>query len=773
MNNSQVVENSTLRKFLFAAFFLTGATGLVYQIIWSRLLIFSFGYSIYSISVVIIAFMGGLALGSYFGGILADRVKNTVSLYACAEVGIGVIALITYPLLMGLPHMVASLREVLSIPYSGFSLWAFAISICILVPPTFLMGLTLPLLARALTRVKEKSAIDIGTLYSVNTVGAAVGSLVAGFFLIALVGVYATLALAACVNILIGVAAIIIKGRVESAGGAGGAGGTGDAGPSALEQEPERSCAASQSSILREPIFWAFGVSGFSALAVEVVWIRIFSPYLENSTYAFALILGIFLFGIAIGGWVGRRVAAKRADSVAGFGVCQLLVGLSTGIGVIFLFVFVQHYYNILPKLGLLVDRPSIIVEQGASLFAILFASTFFMGMGFPFIAQWAGSEFSSLGRRTGKLYAANTVGAIFGALAGGFFMLPLLGTSNSLLFLVFLNCVNGVVLLLFRRRSLKIPMGKFVVMAVLLILFITLLRGIPNPGIYAITKAYKEIQILAVREDPDVNVMLLAKKSDATSRSLHINLRLVSGSGEKLTLWMSNLPILLFNRPSTRILNIGLGYGVTYITSLKHPGVKIDVVELIPSVAELFIEFNPNVKEAAQTGRGKIIIGDGRNYMLSVKEPYDIVLIDPTPPLYASGAVNLYTADFFQIVMEKLTEAGILFLRIPESADLKSIKLLLRTAMEVFPYVSLWSPGGGYGGFSVIASKAAYDVSDSELKRRVLEKPFFDDMTKAILLKYQPTMKLKGRELAAVLGKTPVVTDDRPYLEFPLFFDY
>ncbi|MEE9543807.1 MAG: fused MFS/spermidine synthase [Thermodesulfobacteriota bacterium] len=763
MSNSHAVEHSLLRKFLFIAFFLTGATGLVYQIIWSRLLVFSFGYTIYSISVVITAFMGGLALGSYFGGILADRIKNTVTAYAAAELGIGLIALLTYPLLMGLPRMVAGLRELLSIPYSGFSLWAFLISICVLVPPTFLMGLTLPLLSKALTRIKENSAIDIGTLYSVNTVGAAVGSVVAGFFLIALMGVYRTLLLAACVNILIGLMAIILNRSLKA-----------NEAPGARDEGAfSGASAASSVPLYREPIFWAFGVSGFSALAIEVVWIRIFAPYLENSTYAFALILGIFLLGIAIGGWAGRRVAARRADSVAGFGVCQLLVGLSTGVGVILLFVFVQHYYNILPKLGLLVVKPTIIIEQAVFIFAILFASTFFMGAGFPFIAQWAGSEFAKLGGRTGKLYAANTVGAIFGALAGGFLFLPLFGTSDTLIFLVVVNCLNGAVLVGLTRRSIKIPMKKLVVLAALLIVFISLLRGIPNPGIYAITKAYEKYRILAVREDPDVNVTLLERKSDATSRSLHINLRLVSGSGRELTLWMSNLPILLFNKPSTRILNIGLGYGVTYVTSLVHPGVKIDVVELIPSVAELFDEFNPYVKEAAETGRGSIIIGDGRNYLLSVEEAYDIVLIDPTPPLYGTGAVNLYTADFFQIVMEKLSEEGILFLRIPGSADYESTRLLIRTAMEVFPNVSLWSPPSGYKGISVIASNRDYDLSPAELERRVNEKEFFSVSMRETLLKYQPWMEIKGEALLEKLEKTPVVTDDRPYLEFPLFFEY
>jgi spermidine synthase len=204
----RVVQSPTFRYFLYAAFFLTGATGLVYQVLWSRLLVLSFGYTIHSISIVITAFMGGLAAGSALGGVVSDRLRNTVTVYGLSELGIGLIALATYPLLTGLPYAIAEYRQILSIPYYGFSTWTFLITMAILVPPTFLMGLTLPLLARALTRVKESAALDVGALYSVNTMGAALGSVVTGFFLVAYFGVFTTLVMAASVNILSGVSAV-------------------------------------------------------------------------------------------------------------------------------------------------------------------------------------------------------------------------------------------------------------------------------------------------------------------------------------------------------------------------------------------------------------------------------------------------------------------------------------------------------------------------------------------------------------------------------------
>lgn len=778
-----VVETPRLRLLLFGAFFLTGSTGLIYQILWSRLLVLSFGYTIYSVSIVITAFMGGLAIGSVLGGFIADRVRATVFAYGLAELGIGVIALITYPLLNGLPHMIASMRSSVSIPYYGFSPWTFLIVMGILLPPTILMGLTLPLLARALTRFKEDSARDLGALYAWNTCGAAIGAILTGFILIAFFGIYTTLLMAASINMIIGVMAVIVSRRAGRAA-SGGAGlsppSTGEAYPVSSSVTGEGGRApGSAPSILRAPIFWAFAVSGFASLAGEVVWVRIFSPYLENSTYAFSLILFIFLMGIAAGGWAGRRVAARTSGSLLGFGVCQLGAGLCTATGLILLFIFVQHYYGVLPEMAMLITRPRIIPEMSVSIAVILIPSTFFMGAGFPFIAQWAGSEFARLGERTGKLYAANTIGSILGALAGGFVLLPVLGTRDGLVFITFLYILNGGVIIYLCRKSFAHRPRTVWAVAILLLVLIAALRSVPDPSLFAITNAHKDAEVLAFKEDPDVNVTLMGRRGDNRNYNLYINLRLVSGSAFNLTPWMVHLPMMLHKGPAppSRMLNIGLGVGHTFSVALAHySDLKIDAVELVPTVVDLFREFSPHGSEMLKNERGRVIIADGRNYLLSAKEPYDIVLIDPTPPLYGTGAVNLYTADFFKIVKERLAPGGILFLRIPYSADRPSVDLLLRTAIEVFPNVSLWMPpyakkGASIAGYSVIAGADDNTMSAEALSEKVMALDSLNDDWKKMLLKSQPILLGKGAEvLAGDLDDFRVVTDDRPYLEFPLF---
>ncbi len=761
--NSDLTKRDPLRYYLFFAFFLTGATGLVYQVLWSRLLVFSFGYTIFSISIVITAFMGGLALGSAIGGVLADRVKNLVSLYGMAEIGIGAIAIITYPLLMAMPYGIAEYREALNIPYYGLSPWTMLIAMCILVPPTFLMGLTLPILAKVLTRVKESAAMDIGALYALNTLGAAGGAILAGFLLIGLLGLYKTLLLAAAVNIIIGVVAIYFGRSYKR--------------PLTKEltyEGGDEGFAAPARSILKEPVFWSFGVSGFTALACEVVWIRLFSPYLENSTYAFSLILGIFLLGIAFGGWAARRVGAKMSSSLFGFSLCQILTGFATAIGLLGFFVFISFNYKLLPQLGLLVGDPSIILSNAFGIFLIVIPSTFFMGAGFPFIARWAAGEFKSLGGRTGKLYASNTVGSIFGALLGGFVLLPTLGTRNSLIFLVSVFILNGIYLLYMSRAQTRRAMRVILASVIVLVCVIVAFRVLPDPNIYALNSAYPGHNVVSYIEDADVNVAMLESAKNKDAKSLHLNMRLVSGTGLGLTPWMSYLPILMFDGGEPkRMLNIGLGVGHTLMTASKKPGLEIDVAELVPSVVTLFKEYNPEAEKILANERVNIILGDGRNILLSAESGYDIITIDPTPPLYGSGAVNLYTADFFTVILEKLSEKGVLLLRIPASADESAVKLLIKTSLMVFPNVSLWQPPFKGRGYSLIASKHDYQMTKEDIANEVRSADFLDDGWKKLLLETQPI--LIGEEIALVkfTKDVPVVTDDMPYLEFPLLYKF
>ena len=741
-----------------AAFFLTGAAGLIFQVVWTRLLVLSFGYNIHSVSVVVGAFMGGLALGSYAGGWLSDRLKNPIRFYAICEILVGLFAIAASIGLQLLPEWIAGLRTTLEIPYYGFSPWVLLISLVILLPPTLLMGATLPLLSKGLTRSKEEGAIQIGNLYSINTFGAALGSVLTGFVLIAVLGIQSTLLLAAAIYLFVGVLIFLLSRNLQSTHMIS----------DSSNKESSISSGSNYKQLLLTPILWAFSFSGFANLASEITWTRILSPFLEGSVYAFSLVLGIFLAGIASGTLAAKSKATKTESPEIQFGVSALLVGFTTGIGVLLLSVFVINNSSILPDLGAIVKEPSILFNNLLWFSVILFLPSFFMGYGFPFVARWASSEIKTLGGRIGAVYSGNTIGAVLGSFAAGFLLIPLFGAKNSLLMSALINIVIGILIIGIYFKP-KNNIQKWAIPGILFAFVIALWR-IPDANIIATEMAYPKQEIEKHHEGADASVTLLKSRVESW-QSLNINLRPVSGSGEGLTPWMTHLPIILSNNTtSPTVLNIGLGYGHTFAHALKYPSSQVTVVELIPGVAKIHRSNYPNVQQILSNDRGRIQLGDGRAYLMSSETPFDAIIVDPTPPLYGAGAVNLYTADFFRLCHQKMSDSGFLLMRLPYSTDPISAKLVIRTALSVFPHVSLWHPKGS--GFSLIAGKSDPKLpSAKELSQKAIDLDIFTDKEKRLLVATQPTLMAKNEQLLDQVKAFPIVTDDHPYLENPIFY--
>lgn len=746
--------NPADRRLLALVFFLTGATGLVFQIIWTRLLILSFGYTTYSVSTVVATFMGGLALGSLIGGYIADNYKRHILFYAIAEIIVGVFALFATWLLLQFPELMAAARSWMDIPYHGFSIWIVVVSLLVLLPPTILMGATLPLLARAVTRSEGKGGLDISPLYAVNTLGAAAGSLLTGFVALALLGVTKTAILAAGVNIMVGVfAAWYFRAYAVS--------------PSAADS---RVATSGDGHLLRSPMIIVFGVSGFASLAAEVAWTRILAPFLESSVYAYSLVVGLFLLGIALGTLVARKKADEHTNAARNFGLAQIAVGVTTLLGLLLLYPFIIEHAQVLPDLGAIVREPDMLLGNSIWFALILLPSTFFMGAGFPFVAQWVSQEFAQLGQRTGKVYAVNTVAAVLGSVLAGFLMIPLLGVKNTLVIAALLSLVFGGWLLwgaLPTTQRSRVPL----LLAIPVVFAVSAGLQMQEPGRFATQAGYPKKEIVMHQEGIDTAVTLLGNGKQVSS--LNIGLRPVSGTSRVLTPWMTHLPMLLEEgEEQVRVLNIGLGVGHTFDVALEYPNSQVTVVELVPGVLEAFKLHRDNAQQLLASDRSKVVIGDGRNYLLNQAEnSLEVILVDPTPPLYGAGAVNLYTKDFFDIAKQKLSDKGRLMMRLPYSADSYSIAMVVGTALESFPHVSLWKPGKR-GGYSLIASPQARSLPDAEtLKQRILSLEHISAEEKAFQVSVQPTLLGVNEQLLQLFPAAPVVTDDRPYLEHPIYF--
>src|ERR1051325_4453774 len=276
---------TTYSKIIGLCFVLSGATGLIYEVLWARMLGLVFGATTLAVSTVLAAFMGGLALGSALAGKFARRIQRPVSTYGWMEIGVAAYALLVPLLFRLVDHVYALIWQQLHPGNFAFSVWRFALSGLVLLIPTTLMGATLPVLAVALVRSSTRDANSVTRLYACHLVGAIFGTFVAGFVLMPLLGVRTTIAVAAVLNVLVGVVAISLQRKTVT--------------EKAPELEPSISPAISSR-------FWLFAAlaSGFVTISTQVSWTRILTMIIGSSTYAFSIVVALFLIGLALGAWV-------------------------------------------------------------------------------------------------------------------------------------------------------------------------------------------------------------------------------------------------------------------------------------------------------------------------------------------------------------------------------------------------------------------------------------------------------------------------------------
>src|SRR5262249_27197713 len=426
------------RSVFYVIFFLSGVTGLVYEVIWVRMTGLVFGNTSHAISIVLGAFMAGLALGSWKLGQTADRTTNPLRLYGLLEVGIGLSAALVPLVFRGLDSFYWTIAPtVASIP-GGASLIRFVTSFVVLITPTFLMGGTIPVLTRFFTDRIEEVERKVGVLYALNTFGAAAGSLVAALVLIPGIGNIRTTLIIATINVAIGLFAMWLSGSEVSARASVPGGDQGSDSSSPVAETSSVDPAADRLVLM------TLAVSGFVSMMYEVSWTRALSAMIGSSTYAFSIMLVTFLVGIALGSSIVSR--RKPVASLRLLGVMQ--VGVAFG-GLIFLVGYLAAPYALLSLIrALYYSFPAILTIQFILCSGLMIFSTLCMGATFPIASQLYSSRFTVLGRSIGNIYSVNTIGAIIGSLVAGFVLIPLIGTERTILIGLFFN--SAMALLLF-----------------------------------------------------------------------------------------------------------------------------------------------------------------------------------------------------------------------------------------------------------------------------------------------------------------------------------
>ena len=697
-------------------FFLSGATGLIYELLWVRVLYQSFGSTIQSVTTVVAAYMGGLGLGAWLFGRRVDRTPRPAVLYGRLELAIGIFGILS-PLVLGLAHWVyIGTAGALALGGAASVALRFGLAALVLLIPTTLMGGTLPVLTRAL--MGEDRALlkpSLGRLYGLNTLGAMTGTALAGFLLIEFVGVRASLWATAAVNLAIGIAAIVL-GREQSL-------------PDPEREPGEQQTQPAPADHLRTLALVLLGLTAFASLLNEIAWTRVLIMIVGGSTYAFTLILFVFLLGIGLGSIIVARRSAPRAETAATAGLAQGV----TGVGAAALFVF----FGFLPSYIIAVfqipdlSATSRLMLMGVAVGAVVLVPAIGMGMTFPLLTDLTAQRRAARGADVGAAYALNTVGSILGAVITGFVLVVALGTQATLRVGLVVNGLAALALAWLAARGVAEGSAedrrlRVRVLSAACLGTLALVAAVAAPGwstrlidlgptIYArqpMDKAARQrflehrgVRQLAFREGPNATVSVWEGES---GRSLRVSGK-VDGSdrGDMDTQVMLGLAPAVARVGATSALVIGYGTGVTAHVLAAVPSVaRLKVVELEPSVMQMdsfFVGVNGNV--LARPGV-RVVIDDARSAFQLDRERYDVIVSEPSNP-WVAGVATLYTPEFFRIAGGRLSDDGIFCQWIQlYQLPLPIVAGIVRNLRAVFPHVHVWF--GGSADLVVLASPRA-----------------------------------------------------------------
>ncbi|MGE5144982.1 MAG: fused MFS/spermidine synthase, partial [Acidobacteriota bacterium] len=651
-------------------FFLSGATGLVYELLWVRLLYQSFGSTIQSVTTVVAAYMGGLGLGAYLLGARSDRHPRPAALYGRLEILIGCFGLIS-PLVLGLAQQ-AYIALARGLPEgSGLSVaLRFGLAGLVLLIPTTLMGGTLPVLTRAFTATdRGLLRASLGRLYGVNTLGAVLGTGLAGFFLIEHVGIRLSLIGTAAVSIAIGITALRLPGP----------GGLPDPGRQPGVHEGGHSTAP---ALLSRLALVLLGATAFVSLLDEIAWTRVLVMVVGGSTYAFTLVLLCFLLGIGLGSALVARRSATPSDAAASAVFAQgitaagaaLMIAFFSALPAYVLLVFQIPGLNAGPRLGLL----------GGAVAAVVLIPAIGMGMTFPLLTDLIAASGEARGADVGRAYLLNTVGSILGAVLTGFVLVTVLGSDTTLRLGVAVNVLAALALAIAVSRGVaegsaqhKHLQTRVLGGAILATAGLVAVVAAPGRGLRAIdlgpTIYGREKMSAAERrsflDHPGARPLQFIEGRNSTvsvwespvGRALKVNGKVdASDYGDMDTQVMLGFAPVAARPHPRAALAIGFGSGVTTAVLAAVPGMeRVRVVELEPGVLELARFFRSVNQDVLTRPNVRAIADDARSALQLSNDRFDVIVSEPSNP-WVAGVATLYTPDFYRIVRSRLADDGV-----------------------------------------------------------------------------------------------------------------
>ena len=747
---------------ILALFFVSGATGLILEVVWSRMLVGLLGSTTWGILTILVVYMGGLGLGGLLGGRFAARSNRPLRLYGWLEVGIGLYTFAVPALFTAAGTLFVRASQELGEGSAVAACGRAIMASVALALPTTLMGATLPALTRFVARTWERPGRAAGLLYAANTSGAVVGCFVSGFILILWLGLVATNALAGALDLAIGLLALGLARRVpneprEVAGRAA---------------VPGTSLSSRQAGL----VLAVASLSGFCGLAYELLWTRgLLTALTESTTYAFTLMLTVFLGGHAAGSaWANHTRGAGRLGAARDWrrlGLAQVCAGL-TAMLTLPLLVLAQEPLEVIRITDRSTFWSNVFPFHLGVCLMVVFVPAAFLGATFALAARLYVEPGRQAGTTTGRLYGLNTAGSILGALTTAALLAPLLGTQAAVEALGLAQVAQGVLVYVFGGRDTR--WAARIVGAVVLAALGVGMVGLNTALPFRSVQSHKEPgRLIDTLEGQGATVTVHARSS--ADRVININGVNVAGTNHVLRTTQklqAHLPLLLHPSPRA-VLQIGFGAGGTCRSvALHHEVESIDVAEISPEVLAMarrhFADVNHGVLDDP---RVHVRVVDARSYMAVTDRSYDLILSDSIHPRFRGNA-TLYTRDYFALCAQRLRPGGLVSSWLPlYGLSVDDLRSILKSLQAVFPHVQIWYPNSSTNENTVIVgSMESITIDWAMLSMRLREPAVAADLAEVDIRGPFQLLDffLAGDDAIAAFARSSWVnTDDHPRLEF------
>ncbi len=780
-------RHQMLHLVMMCFFFISGMTGLIYEILWTRMIVVIIGNAPFAISIVLTVFMGGLGLGSFLAGRYVSRLKTTGDLlkaYGILELIVGAYGLMLPGLLVLFKPLYAAFYNSLFRHFLVYNLVTFLCCSLLLILPVTCMGATLPVLSRFFVTRLSRIGASLGRLYSMNTIGGALGSLLCGFWIVSIWGVWGSLVFAVLLNAFIGLSSIYLGSRNEPGGGSIL---KNNAPPDIGRQERDR--------VEGIAALCVFAVSGFCSMAYEVIWTKLMGLIIGPTIYSFTIVLVSFIMGLAVGsaffGWLADRtgkpafllVSTQITAALSALFISHLL-GNSQIFYAKLIFAFSDNFTMLM-------------MVKSLVLFSSLLLPTLFLGAAFPLVGKLYTRTLEGVGRSIGFVYSVNTLGAVLGSFTAGFILIPLLGKESSLRLLAMVQLAaavaagSSVSINARKKAEALIPLMIAVLIGILSAAYFPRWdRKMLSEGIYyhSDPKMLRSVGWMEALVKRDLKVVpvdagRLVYYSDGLGGFTTVRkfigidgkedyFAYSSGKVDASTLkidmvtqtLLAHFPLLFHSHPE-KVLVLGLASGITAGETLHYPIKELDVLEINQQMVVASGFFRPWNNNVVSDPRTRIIIQDARAHMQLTRRTYDVIISEPSNP-WMAGLANLFTREYFELNRDRLNENGI-FIQWVHSyqMDWRAFSLIGRTFQTVFP-----------GGKLIRTSDSALDLmlvgfkGDGILDGNVAERNIRYAMKSHNMTLTNPYVfydLILSEDLGKLFGRGPFNTDNRPLLEY------